>query len=42
VTIREMLAALRAANDLGEFYKKGGSVLVTSGDQRPASAISKG
>jgi len=42
VTIREMLAALRAANDLGEFYKKGGSVLVTSGDQRPASAMSKG
>ncbi|MDZ3992529.1 glycerol dehydrogenase [Pseudomonas sp. Teo4] len=42
VTTWEMRAALLAASDLGEFYKKGGSVLTTSGGQCPASATSRG
>nr|WP_314613812.1 glycerol dehydrogenase [uncultured Pseudomonas sp.] len=42
VTAWEMRAALIAANDLGEFYKKGGSVLATSGGRVLASALSRG
>mgnify|MGYP006182238911 CR=1 FL=1 len=42
VTTWEMRAALIGASDLGEFYKKGGSILSTSGARDLPSAISRG